>query len=157
MATKHMSPSGKYWLSVESIKTKEGCWNFSYGKVNLAESGEYISVIHRNYSAFPFAWAEGHPDGHDYLLCGEDYQGYTVIQLDTGLRRDYLPKAANQGAGWCWIEIEPIMEESPRLKVYGCYWAFPYEYIIYDFSRPMEVPYTELERWLEDPVDEEDL
>jgi hypothetical protein len=102
--------------------------------------------VRRNYSAFPFTWCEDHPTGHDYLVCGEDYQGQTIIELDTGRRADYLPAQAEQGTGFCWAQhyLAPSKEV---LIVDGCYWACPYELVAFDFSRPLELPYEELHRW----------
>lgn len=119
------------------------------------------------YSAFPFGWAEGHSNGHDYLLCGEDYQGYTVIELDTKERKDLLPESVPKqytykdqngveksgvvdtypnGYGFCWADIKPSPDRNV-LAVSGCYWACPYEVVLYDFSDPMRLPYWEIERW----------
>ena len=141
------SPSGKYTLHISLSKKNETHWQFSMARVEDGEKN--ISVIHRNYPSFPFAWIEGHPDGHDYLICGEDYQGQTIIQLDTGLRKDYLPKIG----GFCWIVIDPV--EKTQLRVEGCYWAAPEEIVLYDFSNPMEMPYPELDRWFDDLEDDD--
>lgn len=139
------SPSGKYQLTVDSYGTKPGCWNYSRGRVYAGE--KLIADVKRNYSHFPFAWAEAHPNGHDYLLCGEDYQGQTVVELDTGARVDLQPdEHMDKGFGFCWVDIHP----SPDRKVVavdGCYWACPYEVVLFDFSEPLKLPYRELERW----------
>lgn len=34
------------------------------------------------------------------LVCGADYQGQTVIELATGARRDFVPKAASSSASF---------------------------------------------------------
>lgn len=133
----HVSPSGKYVLTTSRYATKPGCWNYSRGVVRSAATGQIVGDIKRNYSAFPFLWVEGHPNGHDYLVGGESYQGQTVIELDTGRRRDFLPEDAKKGFGFCWAEYQ--FETSTRtLVVEGCIWACPYEFRLYDFSDPME-------------------
>lgn len=161
------SPSGKYRLVVSHYGTKPGCWSFTRGRVYAGEN--LVADVKRNYHGFPFAWAEGHANGHDYLLCGEDYQGYTVIELDTGARNDLLPESFKRkysykdkdgntksgevdaypnDYGFCWVGIHPSPDRKV-LAIDGCYWAAPYEVVLLDFSEPMKLPYWELERWEE--------
>lgn len=129
------SPSGRYTLTISSIETKPGCWNYSVGLIQKA-NGEKIEEVKRNYHSFPFLWVEDHPNGHDYLVCGEDYQGQTVIELDTGNRRDFVPSTAKMGAGFCWVEYT-FDASAQILVVEGCVWACPFEFRFYDFSDPM--------------------
>ena len=131
-----LSPSGRYKLIVSSIETKPGCWNYTLGKVFAVGSDTPIAEIRRNYSSFPRTWVEGHANGHDYLVGGEDYQGQTVIELDTGKRRDFLPPEAAQGHGFCWAGA--VYDVASKLLIIeGCFWACPYEFRFYDFSDPM--------------------
>jgi hypothetical protein len=138
------SPSGKYRLVITTYETKPGSWAYTRGQV-FCGSHEVADVM-RNYSRFPYAWAEGHPNGHDYLLCGEDYQGQTVVELDTGRQVSTYPEAATKGFGFCWSSIHPSPDKK-FLAVDGCFWACPYEVVIYDFRDPMNLPLPELERW----------
>lgn len=128
------SPSGKYVLKIAGLSVPGGGWSYSRGEV--FEGDRLIARVDRNYGAFPHLFIEGHKDGHDYLVCGHDYQGQTVIQLDTGARRDALSEGAEKGWGFCWAgyTYEP---ERQILVVDGCHWACPYEVRFYDFSRPM--------------------
>lgn len=152
-----LSPSGKYRLILNLTVKHEGYWQFTIAKVENAITDEFITVVHRNYPSFPHAWIEKHPDGHDYFVCGEDYQGQTVIQLDTGLRKDHLPQAVKKGCGFCWAQIEAEMVNgNPTLLVNGCYWGASFEYVRYDFASPFSLPYLELERWEEESEDWED-
>jgi len=128
------SPSGRYRLVIDSYGTKKGCWNYSRGRVY--EGDKLIEDVMRNYSQFPFAWMEDHPNGHSYLICGADYQGQTFIELDTGKRKDFLPEAAAEGHGFCWVSHE-VLDDGVTLLVEGCIWAGPYEYRLYDVSNPM--------------------
>jgi hypothetical protein len=152
------SPSGRYTLKVEFFKTGENTWNYTKGTV-YSSSGDKIVSVYRNYSQFWNCWVEGHADGHDYMLCGENYQGQTIIQLDTGKRIDYLPKSAKCGVGFCWAKVVASPDKT-KLCVDGCYWGAPYEIRIKDFSYPMNMPYKDFEeldeaiysayRWLND-------
>lgn len=130
----HTSPSGQYRLEVTSHGTGEGTWAYTKGRVFHGDT--LVGEIVRNYSSFPFEWIEGHPNGHSYLVGGEDYQGQTVIELDTGKRRDFLPEEADRGHGFCWASYE-YKPEFQVMMVEGCYWASTYEFRLYDFSDPM--------------------
>lgn len=145
----HTSPSGKYTLITSSYTTGPGTWNYSRGLArlsgSLSGSEKPIADVKRNYGSFPFSWIEGHVNGHDYLVCGSDYQGQTIIELDTGLRIDNIPKSAAAGCGFCWAAHHPNANGT-LLAVEGCFWAAPFETVIYDFSEPMAPPWPELHR-----------
>lgn len=118
-----------------------------------------ISVIHRNSSVFPFTWCMNHPDGHDYLVSGEDYQGQTVIQLDTGRRVDYIEEDAKEGLSFSWsnywvdstksvIAVEGVVKtRKDDIMDYQ-------EMRFYDFTSPMEMPYLEIGERLTSYYDE---
>src|SRR5271157_2401137 len=131
------SPSGRYKLVVSSFGTKPGSWSYSQGKVFKQGSDAPIAIVNRNYSAFPYMFVEDHPSGHDFLVCGEDYQGQTVIDLTTGARRDHLSAGTDKGFGFCWAEHR-FHKETQVLVVCGCHWACPYEFRFYDFADPMK-------------------
>jgi len=135
-STEHPSPSGAYKLKVTSFSTREGAWNYTQGLVFKQGSDEPIAEVRRNYSAFPFSWIENHKNGHAYLVCGEDYQGQTVLELDTGRRRDHVPRDEAVGHGFCWAGHE-FHAETSTLVVDGCFWACPYEFRFFDFTDPM--------------------
>jgi hypothetical protein len=130
------SPSKKYQIKIEHYKTGEHTWDYTKGIVKKSD-GTIINKIYRNYHVFWYCWVEEHQDGHDYLLCGEDYQGQTIIQLDTGLRKDTMSKNHEKGFGFCWAACAASPNKT-LLAVDGCVWAGPYEVVIYDFSKPME-------------------
>ena len=131
-----LSPDGKYKLVVTSYTTGKGYWNYTQGLVYQVGENKPIFEVRRNYHGFPFQWIDGHTNGHQYLVCGEDYQGQTVLELDTGKRRDFMPSQADYGCGFCWVDYK-FDAPSLILTVCGCHWACPYEYRLYDFSDPM--------------------
>lgn len=130
-----LSPSGKYKLVITPFATKPGSWNYSQGIVYRKDSDDPIAEVRRNYGAFPNTFVEGHPKG-DFLVCGEDYQGQTVIELNTGERRDLLSDGTDKGWGFCWSSHRYDVANQ-ILVVCGCHWACPYEHRFYDFSNPM--------------------
>lgn len=131
------SPSGKYKLTISQFNTKKGCWSYSQGQIFSLKSDTPLAIVNRNYGSFPFLFIENHPNGHDYLVCGEDYQGHTVIELDTGKRADHLPNEAEDGFGFCSAIFSNFNLEHQLLLVDGCYWGGPYEFKFYDFSDPL--------------------
>lgn len=141
--TRIASPSGKYSIGVSIY---EGA-NASRGVVYQKEGDGWRQLdfeVKRNYGAFPFLFIEGHATGHDFVLCGEDYQCSMVLELDTGRRRDYVPFEEVFGWGFCWAGFE-YHAESQMLIVDGCLWACPYEFRFYDFSDPMEKGWPHIE------------
>lgn len=130
-----LSPSGQFKLVISNFTTGKNTWDYAQGKVYRVGSEEPIAVVQRNYGSFPFLFIEGHPKGN-FLVCGEDYQGQTVIDLDSGKRLDVRSNGAEKGFGFCWASYEYVANES-ILLVEGCFWAAPYEYKLFDFSDPM--------------------
>jgi len=148
---RHVSPSQNYFLSLSLCETKPGCWSYTRGVVTDT-SDKVIADIKRNYAAFPFLWVT-HPNGYEYLVCGEDYQGYTVVNVTKGTSQTYVPEGWLKGAGFCWTGYK-FDAEKVQLIVDGCYWACPYEIVTYDFSNPDVLPLPELKR--EDMPDEDE-
>ena len=161
----HKSPSGKYLLRVTPYRTREGAWNYTLGEIYRVEpaSAEPVKVadVRRNYGSMIEFWVEGHPfTGQDYLVTGEDYQGFTVVNLTTGKVTTHIPDDAFEGYGWCPVTFQPFpMPDTSKfvLKVSGCYWACPYEVRFYDFSNPDApdffengLPWLTKGLWLED-------
>ena len=140
------SPSSRYSLEIIEYSNGPHAWCFSRGIVRDTQTGLVLADIKRNYGIFPFSWAENHPAGHDYLICSEDYQGQTVIELDTGNRVDYIPDSAEQGSGFCWVAHYPS-PDGRFIFVDGCYWGCPYELVLFDFTQPMQLPYAEIKQW----------
>lgn len=144
-----------YLLTIKSHETREGCWNYTSGVVT--KGAKTIARIKRNYSSFVYTFVT-HPNGMKYLICGEDYQGYTVINLTDEVIYNYIPKAWEKGFGFCWIE-HTFDKETCELTVYGCVWACPFENRVYDFTDPSKMPYKLLraeDAPLEDDDDDEE-
>lgn len=139
----HTSPSGRYRLVVTRHATGKGTWSYSKGRV--FDDDRLVAEVCRNYHSFLFCFVEGHTNGHDYLVTGEDYQGQTFIELDTGRRVDHLPKSASHGFGFCWAKITPSPSKR-TLAVNGCFWAAPYEVWFVNFDDPMSGPPIVLKR-----------
>lgn len=139
-----VSPSGRYRLDIDEYRVSPQHGYYSRGIVWRVEDDTVIADVKRNYD-FWHAWVAQHPSGNEYLLCGEDYQGYTVINLDRGVVANYLPPEASEGNGFCWAAAY-ASPDGGMLAVEGCYWACPYEIVFYDFTNPTVLPLPELHR-----------
>jgi hypothetical protein len=139
----HTSPSGEYSLEVIEYTSAPESWNYTRGVVRHRETQEVIADIRRNYGIFWHAWVQ--QKDRQFLLCGEDYQGYNVIDLSTGTNTFTFPLEAYKGTGFCWAAVHPS-PSGELLAVEGCYWACPYEIVIYDFKNPSLSPLPELFR-----------
>lgn len=136
----HEESFNGYRLVVSKLATGENTWDYTQGDIYDQDGNKLFSVI-RNYHRFWFQWV-GHPNGNTYFLCGEDYQGYSVINLTEGTKLDLQPGMA--GYSFCWDDVF-VSPGGTKIAVYGCYWASSYELRIYDFSDPTNIIFPQLE------------
>jgi hypothetical protein len=139
----HRSPSGRYSLQVTEYTAGPESWNYTRGVVLCSATATVVADVKRNYGIFWFAWVQR--QGKEYLLCGEDYQGYNVIDLDAEVNVLTFPPEAYKGLGFCWAAAYPS-PSGDTVAVEGCYWACPYDLVFYDFTNPMRSPLPELFR-----------
>jgi hypothetical protein len=139
-----LSPSGQFCLTVTSFAAGPNISNYSRGLVTKTADDAVVTDVLRNYGHFWYTWLL-HPNGHEYLLCGEDYQGYSVIELATGTELVHFPDEAFDGGGFCWAKVSPA-PDGQTLAVEGCVWGGTYELAIYNFATPMTLPLPELAR-----------
>jgi len=138
------SPSGNFYLIVSSYDTGENTWAYSQGTIIDSKSNKIITDVKRNFSSFWHTWV-AHTNGNEYLLCGEDYQGQTVVNLTKGTVKNHFPETGFDGHGFCWANAMPS-KNCEVLAVEGCYWACPYDVVFFDFKNPDELPFKELKR-----------
>jgi hypothetical protein len=142
----HLSPSGKYKLTIQDYNTSKttgrSTWSYTRGIVTDVATDEQIADVRRNYSSFWHLWLV--QEEKEYLLCGEDYQGYGVVDLENRAAQHYLPDAAKEGHGFCFSRVKQIAPD--RILVNGCIWASPYEVLTLDVSDPLTLPYPEIDR-----------
>lgn len=133
---KKFSPSGRYYLIVQSYKTKDGCWNYTWGHVFRNCDHKEIGDIKRNYSTFHHSWVT--KNGEEYLISGTSYMKQTIINLDQAKTYQY-----DGDSKFCWASCR-LSPDGNILAVDGCYWACPYETKFFDFTNP-EQGWPELE------------
>lgn len=147
------SPQGNYILTITPVAFKEDkrYWAFTIGKIYKKKknmTGDLITVIHRNSEKFPFAFLEG-KDGHDYFICGEDYQGQSVIQLDTGEQIDFIGEKAKRNMEFCQQKFH-LSPDGTTLAIEGYARNKPTDVTefravrFFNFENPMVLPLEEV-------------
>jgi hypothetical protein len=139
-----VSQSGDFRLETCRYSIGPKTWAYSRGVVTRIADGEIIADVKRNLGHFWHAWVQ-HANGSEYLLCGEDYQGYSVINLRAGTCKILFPEHGHVGWGFCWGAVFPS-PDTLILAVDGCYWGCPYNVVFYDFRDPETFPFRELDR-----------
>jgi hypothetical protein len=141
-----VSPSRKFSLQTSIWTGSDSRWDYSRGIVRRLDSQEIIADIKRNHALFWHSWVlQG---DNEYLLCGEDYQGYNVIALNgvnCGRNMFTFPPEAVDGRGFCWTAVK-ASPDGKTLAVDGCYWACESELVLVDFSNPLQSPLPEKAR-----------
>jgi len=148
---KYISPSGKYTLIVTPMqfrfRNKKTKYVYTIGTVY--QDGKMIFNIHRNSSDFPYSFIENYVDGHDYLLCAEDIQSRTAVQLDTSKAKSFISEKSQRGIEFCWqkfhmspglniIAVEGYVKYKPKDKL-------EYREIrFYKISDMMDLPWMEV-------------
>lgn len=155
-ATVYSSPSGNYELRVTQLQTGEGYWNYTKGVVIDTRTKEEVFTVLRNYSSFLYRFIE-HQNGNEYLLCGEDYQGYVCLNLTEKKKHVFFPESGFKGWGFCWVDIKEYDKDyDDNIRVEGCVWGGPFDIVEYDFTTPDKVPYKYLNSWPADPEEDWD-
>ena len=115
-----LSPSGSYQLECLEYVVSKNSWRYSRGRVVCLADGAVVADVKRNYSQFWSSWVRP-ANGSEYLLCGEDYQGQTVINLTTRKTQSYFPEEGYSGGGFAGRERIPhqIPNCSPSMGVSG--------------------------------------
>jgi hypothetical protein len=115
-----------------------------------------IGEVLRNYGAYPQYWFT-HSNGKRYFICGFDYQGYTIVNIDDGVANHWLdPGALNHGCGWCPTSWESYDELANTIVAEGCYWACPYDHRVYDIENPDRLPLPLISDTECDPEEDDD-
>jgi len=112
---------GEWKLVIETYTTREGCWNYTWGKVYDKEDN-LVASIQRNYSTFFYSPLSG-----DCLMAGKNYDRPAILDLKN---RTYREVEYDQ---FCWVGAS-VSPSGKTLVAWGCFWACPYEHRFYDLS-----------------------
>lgn len=136
----HTSPSGQFELVIDTYAEAGSEWNFSRGVLREVGTEEVIADVRRADPKFLFAWVS-HKAG-DFLVCGEDTQGYNVIDIRRGINVWTPP----DGSGFNWLAVYPA-PDGRVLAVEGCVWGSPNQLVFLDFDHPLSTPLPEIARF----------
>lgn len=141
-----VAPSGRCTLTVFRYCHQEGDGLLFLSKGVLRFDDDMLIEIKRDHDYFQYTWLE-HPTG-EYLICGEDYQGYSVVDLKSRSVQHFVPEEAYLGGGFVWMEPYATSNGS-ILAVEGYFLGGPYQVVFYDVSQPTVLPYREILRLTE--------
>ena len=133
-----VSPCNNYSLTIYEYQTAPKCWSFLNIVVKSLINNQVITEVKRNYSNFYYYFY------NNYLIIGEDYQGYSVINLANQTVNVYFPDEGYKGFGFCWSNIVGVYNN--KLIVEGCYWGASYDCVVYDITNIEQLPLPELNR-----------
>lgn len=138
-----VSPCGQYLMEVDGYTKADFSEHAVLARVVVRRvvNGELVATLKCNDLRLFHAWISR--DGHDYLLCAEDLEGQTVIDLTDGKIAGFT----SRDDGFIWAEFHPSPNQT-RLAIVGCCWACPYEIVVYDFRSPLNLPLPVLGRFL---------
>lgn len=135
-------------LSQTTFIKKRGEPGYSRGLVREKETGRTIAEFKRESFLFHPVWVD-HPNGNQYLLCTEDAEGYSVVNLTSGMTHRHRPSGGDPGLSLMWCNVYPSPDKT-RLAV------FDYSFsdspagapccALFDFRSPDSLPYPELAR-----------
>jgi hypothetical protein len=132
---------------------KRGQMSSLFTRCIVKESDNTIGEVVRNHNSFPFLLFK-HSNGSRYLACGIYYQGYTLMNVDTGGMLSYLPSGILYGTGWCINEFTNYSVETNSLTVKGKVLYGDQFNVVYDLSNTVELPWNVLSKT---PIFPEDI
>ena len=142
------SETGKYKIEILPVVFRHGDRYFAYTLAKIKKGNKVIANIKRNGEKFPFLFVEDHIDGHDYLLCAEDYQSQTIFRLDTGDRTEFVSEKAKREMEFSWQRFH-LSPDGETLAIEGSVKTKHKELAEYrecrffSFKDPMILPYYE--------------
>lgn len=137
-----MSPDGRYQMVVDEYRdpTHES-ERIVEVVVQEAATGEQVARFLCDDDRLYHAWVRS--QGRDYLVCPETLEGaQTVVDIE-GRR---IAGFWSEEDAFIWATFHPS-PDGTRLAVVGCYWACPYEVVVYDFRRPLDLPLPIVQRF----------
>jgi hypothetical protein len=138
-----VSPCGSYFFIVTKYST-DPRWCYYHGFICREPGwGPSFAEIQSTASKFWHCWVVN--EGKLYLICNEDTQGYTVVDVENRKIHPYLDPKANGGWRFSWKEVKPS-PDGKILAVQGDYAETSREISIFDFSNPTNPPFAKIKR-----------
>lgn len=145
------SPSGKYSLELMPYVVKDNrCPYYSVVEITRSSDGDRVGKIIRNEADFPFLFVEDH-EGKDYLLCAEDYQGFTIVNITEGKKYDYIAEKSKRDLALRITDFY-ISPNKSTLAIEGFIKSKPTDIVeldeihFYKIKELTKLPYAEVDR-----------
>jgi len=134
---KSISPCMKYEIRIERYRTVAGGWDYTRGIVWDRSKHLKIADIKRSGPDFWYCWVQQRD--RRILLCSEDPQGYTVVDLTYNEQHTYIDPKARSGLGFVWNHVVPS-PDGERVAVLGTIYDAAKMCILYDLTKPDILP-----------------
>jgi len=144
IAGKFPSPCGNFILIIEEYEKSNGRWSYTYhrGIVYSLIDRKEVAILNSNANKFWHCWVK--QGDKLYLLCNEDLQGYTIVDVGEGIVYTYIDPKAKTGWGFSWKEVAPS-PDGRFLAVQGDYMEATREVALYDLSN-INLPLKKVKR-----------
>jgi hypothetical protein len=134
------SPDGKYFFRANSYKQTDPERNWTVARIEIFQAGgQKLFEFIRDEDLVCCCWLN--VNDAEYFICPEDFEGQSIYDLTN----DRFYSFASQKDPFIWTEIVPSPDKT-KLAVIGCYWACPFELVIYDISDICRLPYPVINR-----------
>jgi hypothetical protein len=136
-----LSEYGIYYFETQQYRQTDPNRNWIVTKIQIGhiEKDGYIFEYLTDSDSSCSAWI--YKDKKDYLLLPEFQGGQSIF--DVAEQRLYSFYSEDDPFIWTNIYISP---DKTKLAVTGCYWACPFEIVIYDCTNLTELPYSCIHR-----------
>ncbi|HMT73223.1 MAG TPA: hypothetical protein PKA77_04105 [Chitinophagaceae bacterium] len=137
----HFSPDNRYYFKSNYYRQTDKNHNWIVSKIQVfqTDNNQEIFEFIRNDDSLFHGWLT--TSGKSYLFLSEDIEGKSILDLSDGSFYSY----SFEDDTFIWCEYYPS-PDGKRLAVIGCYWACPYEILVFDTSEPTRFPFKELYR-----------
>jgi hypothetical protein len=140
-----LSEFGLYYFETEQYRQADPERNWVISKIHIGhieKDGYFFEYLTDNDNTCS-AWI--YKDNKDYLLFPEAQGGQSVFDVEE--RKLFSFYSGEDPFIWTGILISP---DKTKLAVEGCYWACPFELVIYDCTDLTALPYPCLHRQIID-------
>lgn len=139
--TQVTSPCGRYQLEIERYRTIQGGSDYSRGILTDLTTKQRLADIKRSAADFWYCWVS--QGDKMFLVCAEDPQGYTIVDIDAKTTYSYIDPKARSGFGFEWLDVKPS-PDGKYLAVQGNYMDTDKYTVLYDFKCPTRLPLLKL-------------
>ncbi|MFZ1380605.1 MAG: hypothetical protein WAS56_13125 [Saprospiraceae bacterium] len=132
-----LSEDGIYYFVSEQYRQNDpnSNWEVTLVQIGHIEKNGFFFEYIADHDDICFLWV--YKNNKDYLLLPEFQGGQSIFDIEE--RKLYSFFTPDDPFIWTSIYVSP---DKTKLAVTGCYFACPYEFVVYDCSNITELPYT---------------